>query len=75
MSTYLRRYPADTQCRFNVYKTSIGRIDVLLTLKRRRVSTGDCSNHVYLGLIEGGKKSLDHKKNCRRCTNGFVQSI
>ena len=36
--------PVDTRRRFNVYKTSIRRcrrrIDVLYTLKRRRVSTG-----------------------------------
>ena len=38
-------YPVDTRHRFNVYKTSIQRrrrrIDVLKTLKRRRVSTGN----------------------------------
>ena len=37
-------YPVDTPHRFNVYKTSIRRrlrrIDVLQTLKQRRVSTG-----------------------------------
>ena len=37
-------FPVDTPCRFNVNKTSIRRrrrcIDVLMTLKRRRVSTG-----------------------------------
>ena len=37
--------PVDTRRRFNVYKTSIRRrrrrIDVLKTLKRRRVSTGN----------------------------------
>ena len=37
-------YPADTRRRFNVYKPAIRRrgrrIDVLLTFKRRRVSTG-----------------------------------
>ena len=37
-------YPVDTRHRFNVYKTSKRRrrrrIDVLWTLKRRRVSTG-----------------------------------
>ena len=32
-------YPVDTRRRFNVYKTS-RRLDVLQTLKRRRVSTG-----------------------------------
>ena len=40
--------PVDTRRRFNVYKTSIlrrrRRIDVLQTLKRRRVSTGIVNN-------------------------------
>ena len=39
-----RSFPVDTRRRFNVYKTSIRRrrrrIDVLQTLKQRRVSTG-----------------------------------
>ena len=43
-NAYINSYPVDTRRRFNVYKTSIRRrrrrIDVLQTLKRRRVSTG-----------------------------------
>ena len=37
--SFHRINPGDTRRRFNVYKTSI-RIDVVYTLKRRRVSTG-----------------------------------
>ena len=44
-------YPVDTRRLFSVYKTSIRRlwrcIDVLQTLKRRRVSTGWCCNKLY----------------------------
>ena len=41
----------DTRRRFSVYKTSMRscrrRIDVLQTLKRRRVSTGIVSSYIY----------------------------
>ena len=42
--------PVDTRRHFNVYKTSIcrrrHRMDVLETLKRRRVSTGEVYHHL-----------------------------
>ena len=44
--------PVDTRRRFNVYKTSIQRwrrhIDVMQTLKRRFVSTGNCLCNIVL---------------------------
>ena len=46
----IAQYPVDTRRRFNVYKTSIRhrrrRIDVLQTLKRIRVSTGEVYHHL-----------------------------
>ena len=48
LQPYIQLNPLDTQCPFNVYKTSIRRrwrcVDLLLTLKRHRVAIGKPSS-------------------------------